>query len=73
MDKKQTDKKSSREIVQEINLDSKTQKTIRDLVQGIQSMQAQLNLVCNTVLNVKGLEGEYILTPDYKKLVRKNG
>ena len=54
----------------EIELDEKTQGTIRELVRITNESQRALQLIMHTVLNCLGIKGSYQLSEDLTKLVK---
>ena len=54
----------------EIELDEKTQGTIRELVRVTNESQRALQLIMHTVLNCLGIKGSYQLSEDLTKLVK---
>ena len=54
----------------EIELDEKTQGTIRELVRVMNESQRALQLIIHTVLNCFGSTGSYQLSEDLTKLVK---
>ena len=54
----------------EIELDEKTQGTIRELGRVMNESQRALQLIMHTVLNCFGIKGSYQLSEDLTKLVK---
>lgn len=68
--KRQGPRVSAKTPAIEEELDPNTVASLSALAQAAQNARSQMQLVIQTVINAKGLEGTWSLTPDGKKLVQ---
>lgn len=55
--------------MESIKLDDKTREGLLELTRAVNELQGRIRIVCTTVLNVKGIDGDYKLSPDCSELV----
>lgn len=56
----------------EIFIDEKNRRLLMDLLNAINNLQDRMNLICSVIMNRENKEGDYILTPDCSKLIKKS-
>ena len=53
-----------------VRLDKDTQSVLREYQRTVRECQARMQLIVQTVLNVKGKKGDYQLSPDGTELIQ---
>lgn len=54
-----------------VKIDDKTQRNIQAFINKINAATAGVQLIVDTYINAKGLEGEYTLSPDRACLIKR--